>query len=76
MHNLSKYDLVKIHDDALDLENDILDFTELLSNQRIEFGVKWNPKELEYIIPTLNSLIDGAEKYKEFIEDTLNQINS
>ena len=62
-------DLTKIHDEALEREVGILDYAEQISNLRVKMYEERDKKQLAYIIPALNGLIDAAEKYKEWIKE-------
>lgn len=62
-------DLEKLHDEALEHEIWILDHTEQISNLRVKMYEKKDKKQLSYIVPALNGLIEEAEKYKEWIKE-------
>ena len=62
-------ELAKLHDDALEHEYSILDYTEQISNLRVKMYEEKDKEQLVYIIPALNGLIDEAKKYKEWIKE-------
>lgn len=62
-------ELAKLHDEALEHEYSILDYTEQISNLRVKMYGERDKEQLAYIIPALNGLIDTAEKYKEWIKE-------
>lgn len=62
-------ELAKLHDEALEHEHSILDYTEQISNLRVKMYEERDKEQLYYIIPALNGLIDETEKYKEWIKE-------
>ena len=68
-------ELAKLHDDALEHEYSILGYTEQISDLRVKMYEEKDKEQLAYIIPALNSLIDEAEKYKEWIKEKVAEMN-
>lgn len=62
-------DLVKLHDMALDYENDIDASVDTIRNYRIKMIDKRNAEILKSIIPVLNILSYEIEQYKEWLEE-------
>lgn len=62
-------DLVKLHDMALDYENDIDASVDTIRNYRIKMIDKRNGEILKSIIPVLDILSYEIEQYKEWLEE-------
>lgn len=62
-------DLVKLHDMALDYENDIDASVDTIRNYRIKMIDKRNVEILKSIIPVLDILSYEIEQYKEWLEE-------
>lgn len=62
-------DLVKLHDMALDYENDIDASVDTIRNYRIKMIDKKNAEILKSIIPVLDILSYEIEQYKEWLEE-------
>lgn len=62
-------DLVKLHDMALDYENDIDASVDTIRNYRIKMIDKRNAEILKSIIPVLDILSYEIEQYKEWLEE-------
>lgn len=62
-------DLVKMHDLALDYENDIDASVDTIRNYRIKMIDKRNAEILKSIIPVLDILSYEIEQYKEWLEE-------
>lgn len=62
-------DLVKLHDMALDYENDIDASVDTIRSYRIKMIDKRNAEILKSIIPVLDILSYEIEQYKEWLEE-------
>ena len=66
-------DIYKLHDEALEYENDICDSAEEISRLRIKMCNEKDPKRLMFIMSVLNCLISEAQEYKEWIKENLKE---
>ena len=62
-------DLVKLHDMALEYENDIEGSVDTIRNYRLKMIDKRNAAILKSVIPVLDILIYEAGQYKEWLEE-------
>lgn len=69
MNNLK----ARIHDECLQHENDIWDYVEQLGDQRVKNYETGKIEDLNLIIPILNSISDEVERYKEYIQEVINE---
>lgn len=69
MNNLK----ARIHDECLQHENDIWDYVEQLGDQRSKNYETGKIEGLNLIIPILNSISDEVERYKEYIQEVINE---
>ena len=69
MNNLK----ARIHDECLQHENDIWDHVEQLGDQRSKNYETGKIEDLNLIIPILNSILDEVERYKEYIQERINE---
>lgn len=63
----------KIHDRCLEYESDIWDFVEDLGDQRVINYESGRKEDLNIIIPILNSIIEAANDYKDYIRELLSE---
>lgn len=61
--------LVEIHDNCLEYENDIQDSADMLVERRNKAYHSGEKELFKEIIPVLNSIIQDAELYKEYLID-------
>lgn len=61
--------LVEIHDNCLEYENDIQDSADMLGERRNKAYHSGEKESFKEIIPVLNSIIQDAELYKEYLID-------
>lgn len=69
MNNLK----ARIYDECLQHENDIWDCVEQLGDQRNKNYETGKIEDLNLIIPILNSILDEVERYKEYIQEVINE---
>lgn len=60
-------DFTKLHDDMLSHEQDISSYVEMLTDKRIEMYDNKDFDEIKTVIPILNSIIEYAKDYKEWL---------
>jgi len=64
---VEKMDLAKLHDDALDYENDIEMDVEMLCEVRMRMYSKRDCRILEEILPALNALVRDIDAYRTWV---------
>lgn len=65
-------EFVKLHDEALDHEHDILQDVEMLAELREKLYESRDKDVLKLIRPVLNSIIHDTERYIEWLEEKVN----